>query len=166
MRSWLMNNLLSVYGAVVGTIALILSMLKFLLDLRKDSVRLRLNHRPHEHVRQNIEILATPREREWDGPNLLPAYLVTVTNPGAIPAHLADVGVICKDGTVQSALVSQSGNSNMLVAVGDAALEPIQPKSSRTFTVYERRGREPLHPKASFVRDRTGKERKKRFPAQ
>jgi hypothetical protein len=157
MKQWLADNLLAAYGAIVGTIALMLNLSKFAVDLRKDSVRLKVSGVRHPMFDGHAATLKQPLASDGDGPNLLEGYSVTVTNLGSIQAHIADVGVICRDGRTDSALVRQHSSRMILRSVPEIALEPLEPKSSRTFTVYLRRGHEPPIAEAFYALDKTGK---------
>lgn len=159
MIEWLQQNLLAAYGAVVGTLALVLNLSGFLHNVRKETVRLRVLCQPHAQLKSSIATVAqSAPDKALDRRTLFEAYTVTVFNDGSVPAHLHDVGVTCRDGRIVGALVSRpSSNHWILSAIADAALEPIAPKSSQPFTVYFRVDEPTFIPKTAFVIDKTGK---------
>lgn len=159
MTEWLNQNLLAVYGAIVGTLALVLNLSGLLHDVRKGAVRLRVQCRPHQDLKSSLTAhAATKTDDAADRRTFFEAYVVTVFNDGAVPAHLADAGVVCADHHVEQALVSQPLGSHLILrSVADARLEPIAPKSSETFTVYLRAGNDVFTPKRALVIDQTGK---------
>ena len=159
VRIWLAENALAAYGAVVGTVALLLNLARFVYDRRKDGLRLRVKSRAEGDVVSNSQRLAAPRDDPFSSPRLLPGYVVTVYNDGHLPAALEDVGIVSADGTDSGALSHRPrANDLMLLPVGSAGLEPIPPKSSMSFTVYLTREKPTLlDVRACYAVDRTGK---------
>lgn len=165
MAHWLRDNLLAAYGAVVGTIALLLNVVRFSYDRSKDSVQLRVSARASPDLRSNASRLAdTPSESEMDAPRLLPGFQVTVYNDGLVAAHIAEIGVIDANGKDVTALVHRpKARDLMLWPVGEAGLDAISGKSSQTFTVYLRTGEGVPTVTGCFVVDKTGKRWKGRY---
>lgn len=163
MSHWLRDNLLAAYGAVVGTIALLLNVVRFFYDRGKDSVQLRVSSRPSADLRSNAERLAA-FPSDLDAPKLLPGFSVTVYNDGLVAAHIAEVGVIDANGKDVTALVHRPrAHDMMLWPVGEAGLDPISAKSSQPFTVYLRAGQGVPTVKECFAVDKTGKRWKGRY---
>jgi len=165
MKDWWFTNGLAAYGAVVGTIALLLNLWKFFYDRTKDAVQLSVSCTADSSLRSNIERVNTERAADWDGPNLLPGYLLKVTNIGSVPAHIADAGMISDDGSVTSALVAAPGRPMILESIARGQIEPLQPKAARTFTVYVQRGVKAPKPVKAFVEDATGRRWTRKFKA-
>lgn len=156
ISSWLHDNALAAYGALVGTVALLLNVARYVYDRRKDAIRLSVTCKPDPKLDENVRQVNSERQHSWDGPDLMPGFQIKVTNRGAMLAHVVAVGVVYGDGLVESALVGASGSPNILQSVSEGALEPLPAKASRTFTVYVRRGKE-LVPKSAYVEDGTGR---------
>jgi hypothetical protein len=159
LTEWLRQNLLAVYAAVVGTLALVLNLSGFLHDVRKSAVRLRVLCRPHSDLQNSLSArAAAANSTNTDRRTLFEAYRVTVFNDGSVPAHIQEVGVTCTNRCVETALVSQpGGNRLLLLPVADSDLEAIPPKSSQDFTIYFRVDRDVFTPKKAFAVDKTGK---------
>lgn len=155
---WLRDNLLAAYGAVVGTAGVLHSLSRFAYDRRKDRIQLRVARRRTLDFHANVERLARRQTDPFDNPGLLPGYSVTVYNDGFLPLHIADAGLVDRNGARVQALTSRSKRNPMLLGpIGEADLEPISSKSSETFTVYLRAGQSPPDIEQCYVVDKTGR---------
>jgi hypothetical protein len=158
--AWLKENGLALYGAIVGTIALGFTVWRARYDKRKDSTQLRVTCHAHAELSRSRELIARydPNESENPISNMQPAYVVTVYNDGAIPAHIADVGVTDRDGNDASASIRQKGSTSLIYgSVKELGVDPLSPKSSKSFTVYLITHRPLSEGKACYVIDGTGK---------
>ena len=90
--------------------------------------------------------------------NMTEVFLVTVRNLGSVPAPLEDVGVITEKGAKEHALISKHHSSgSLLYKVGESGIEALEPKGSRTFSVYLRREHPMFSAVSAYVVDGTGK---------
>jgi hypothetical protein len=167
MKHWLEQNMLAAYGAVVGSVALLLNLVRFIYDHRKDNVRLRVSSKPAPDFASNAERMQNVKADEQDVPQSLPGYIVTVFNQGLVAAPLAEVGIRDTHSKDVLALARRRvSNTHFLFPVGEAGLEPLGPKSSQSFTVYLRRGQPAPTAKSCYVVDQTGKRWKGRNAAK
>jgi hypothetical protein len=159
MTEWISENWLAMYGAIVGSFALMLNVVRFFYDRKKDSVQIEVSGEPHPDYEEQVMRLKEGKKRpEYDRPGLLEVYKVQVTNTGNIPVHLHDAGVVSTSGESVSVLTrSYSGsNSNHLVPIESSGISPIAPKSSETFWVWLKIDQEPFAVSSYFATDRTG----------
>ncbi|XQA69532.1 hypothetical protein ACM9XB_18740 [Xanthomonas sacchari] len=161
---WLSENGLALYGAVTGTAALAISYFSYRHNIKKDTIRLTVTLSPHPNKSQNIENMrSTDDKKPWEQINLAEVFLVTVRNLGSVPAPLEDVGVITETGKKEHALVSKLHSSgSFLYKAGEAGIEALEAKGSRTFSVYLRREQSTFSAKSAYVIDKTGKTWKSR----
>src|SRR5690606_4948241 len=113
----------------------------------------------HPRQAENIQgMISTRGKKPWEQINLVEVYLVTVRNVGNIPAPLADVGVITESGEKEHALVTKHHSSwYHLHTVTDSGMEAIEPKGSRTFSIYLRREQPMFKATSAYATDQTGK---------
>jgi hypothetical protein len=158
--SWLGGNELALYGAVIATIALLITFFGYRYNVKKDQIKLSLSYADHPNKSKNIECLYTDNsEKPWDQAKLVEVYTVTVRNLGSIPAPLHDVGVIDKDGKKYQALVSHPMSHTILLqSLTESDNEPLKPRAAKTFSVYLRRGEPFFLPVSAYAIDQTGKE--------
>ena len=159
MKLWIYQNWLALYGAVVGSIALLINFSRLLYTIKKDKIKLTLSVAPHPEKEKNIERLVATEENEpWDDrPNLVEIYKLTVRNIGNVDAHLEDAGIVCEKGKIHQVLVSTSSNHCVLSNIPNSGLVQIQPKASKKLSVYLNRAENIFQVKKAFVVDSTGK---------
>lgn len=156
MQEWISNNWLALYGAIVGTVALLINLLRFFHTLKKDKVKLKVSVLPHENQKQNIERIAQNADKPiYDKTNLAEAYVIKVRNTGNVNAFIEDVNLICKAGVERKALVSQNMSHRSILR--DIKEVDIAPKSSLNFNIYLRDGEKLFIPSKAIVTDSTGK---------
>lgn len=158
--SWMHENGLALYGAVVGTAAFVMSYMAHRHTVKIDSIQLALSVAPHPQQQQHVlNLQATAAEQPWNQLNLVEVYTVTVRNIGSIPAPLESVGIITATGEEVAAAVSINC---MLTNVKDSNCSVLAPRSSQTFSIYLRRGQSLFSPVKVFAIDQTGKRWKAR----
>lgn len=157
--SWLIENGLALYGAVTGTAALGISYLGYRHNKKRDAIKLAVSLLPHPNQRQNIADMQSTGDKEpWSRMNLTEVFLVTVRNLGSVPAPLEDVGVITDKGEKVHALVHKNlGGGSFLCEVGESCIEALEPKDSRTFSVYLKTEQPLFSVMSVYAKDRTGK---------
>ena len=145
--AWIQDNLLAVYAAIVGTVALLLNFGRFWL-MRQKSIR-KLN------VESKIDGQAQVRLDEPGKPNdifnsrgslLGPIYKVTVINVSHASMHIDDAGLFVKEGKSKVKLKAyvRSGSHGFLSHIEEAGGEDIAPGARKTFSVWL--GSEPVIP--------------------
>lgn len=160
---WILNNGLSLYGAITGTLAIFISYLGHRHNVKKENIRLKIEYSPHPEQAENIAKLRMPNneEKPWEGgsPNLVKYFVVTVRNHGTVPAPITDVGIKSQDGKIHQALVSGRDSSPLILHnITDAAIRPIEPKSCESFNIYLRREDPEFKVIYAYAIDQTGKE--------
>jgi hypothetical protein len=157
--SWLNENGLALYGAVTGTAALLITFLSHRHSVNKDQIKLSVTYTEHPNKAENIERLNAENIDPWDQPNIVEFYTVTVRNLGSIPAPLHDVGIIDKDGNKHQALVRQRMSQiNLLQPVSESGSEPLEPRASKSFSIYPRKGEPIFSVVSAYAVDQTNKE--------
>jgi len=158
--SWLVENGLALYGAITGTIALLISFVSHRHNIKKDQIKLAVSYSEHPNKTENIESLnCVNTEHPWNQQKFVEVYLVTVRNLGSISAPLQDVGVMDKEGRKYQALVrSPFNNMNFLQPLTKSNSEALEPKAAKTFPVYLNRGEPIFTAVSSYATDQTGKE--------
>jgi len=156
---WIAINWLALYGAVVGSVALIISILRYSYTVKKDKIKIKVSAITHPNKLSNIKMLEETEDNEpWDRPSSVKVYAVTVRNVGTVDAYIEDAGIICTLGEKHPALLSEFNNGGaFLREVSMGKDDPIAPKSSRRFDVYLKRDQELFEAKKAFATDCTGK---------
>lgn len=155
MQEWFIDNWLALFGALTGTIALLIHYLSYRHSRNKDEIDLAVSVAPHAKREENIRRLSeTANSKEWERPNMVEVYTVTVTNRGNISAPLSQVGVVLETGLERLAHVD---DERYLQQATSKNIKPLPGKSHESFSVYLRRDEEPFHVLKAFVVDQTGK---------
>jgi hypothetical protein len=157
--TWLTENGLSLYGAITGTSALLVSFFGYRHNAKKDQIKLALSCAAHPEQAENFSRLnAMPSENSRDRPHFAEVYLVTVRNLGSIPAPLDDVGVMGSDGKKHQVLVSRrTSQMSFLVPLSNSDTGPLAPRASKTFSVYLKRDEPMFSAISAYAIDQTGK---------
>lgn len=143
---WISQNYLALYGAVTGTIAILISFFNYRYNVNKDQIKLVISCKEHPMKTENIELLInSSTNNSWDRSDVAEVYLITVRNFSNIPVPLDDVGVI-----------DEHKNKHHISPKTD--IETLKPKSSKTFSVYLWRDEALFMAKSAYVIDQTGKE--------
>lgn len=158
--SWLIENGIALYGAITGTVALAITFISHRHSVKKDQIKLAVSYSEHPKKSENIERLNTKHsDQPWEQPHIVEVYVVTVRNLGSIPAPLHDVGVMDKAGKRYQVLVGRrSSQFNILQPIPECNVEPLEPRSARTFSVYLHRDETIFMPEYAYAIDQTGKE--------
>ncbi len=161
---WLSENGLALYGAVTGTAALLITFFSHRHNVKKEQIKLSVSYTDHPKKSENIERLnAENEDSPWQKLNIVEVYTVTVRNLGSIPAPLHDVGVKDKNGDKHQVLVRRRDSEFSIVEpIHESDVEPLEPMSARTFSVYLRRDEPVFSAVAAYAIDQTGKEWKGR----
>jgi hypothetical protein len=152
---WISQNWLALYGAIVGTIALIINLSKFFHALNKDKVKLRITADPHPNKLENEAELADSHAIEPDGwqRQFLPVYRITVSNVGNVDAHIYSAFVLTGSGDQKHVLVTYPHDSCMHGGIDQVGTVTLHPKKSVKLNVYLNRGES----KSAEVVDGTGR---------
>ena len=158
MRRWIEQNLLATYGAVVGTVAILLNLVRFRYDRRKDNIQLRVSSKLSSDFAANVAMMSSTQIDEMSASQIAAAYVVTVFNDGLVAAPLAALGIRDVDGKDVPGLTRRPGSNTLTYyPVDQAGIEPLGPKSSQSVTVYFHRGQPVPIANSCFVVDQTGK---------
>ena len=155
MQQWFLQNWLALLGAVTGTLALFVNYLSYQHNRNKDLVSLTVSFAAHPEQAANLRaLIESEGEQQWDRPNLVEVYNVTVRNVGSIVALLSAVGVSAHSGGDHAAMVR---HGQYLQKASASNMEPLPPKSEQRFVVYLNRGESLYTVAKAFAIDQTGK---------
>lgn len=160
-----LTTYLAIYGAVVGSIALVLnySRHKHAVDAKK--VKLNINYNKHKNLDANLKELSVPGGYDPTtgdgGKTRAEVYEVEVCNIGDVAAFIREVGIVTTGGEKHEALISEIfGSSGMrfLSETSSVNIEELKPKSSKKFNIYLNKGEELFSVSNAYVIDQTSKE--------
>ena len=155
MLNWITENWLALFGAITGTVALLIHFLAYQHSRKKGEINLAVSWAPHTQREENIRtLIETEGSKDWERPAMVEVYTVTVTNLGNISAPLSRVGIVTEKGVERLALVN---NGNDLQKTSAENVQPIPPKSEQAFSLYLIRGEEQFEVMKAFAIDQTGK---------
>jgi hypothetical protein len=159
--SWLSQNWLAFYGAITGSIALVISYFTYRHNVVRDRIRLEVSVRNHPYQAKNVERLNAPEDSKepWNRPSIVEVYEVVVRNLGSVPAPLDSVGVVDPQGSKHEALVPRHvSRMNLLEPVAKSDSCVLAPRAAGMFSVYLKRDEPFFHAEAAYAIDQTGKE--------
>lgn len=165
MQEWISNNWLALYGSIVGTLALLINVTRFIHAVKKDKIKLLVSVVRHPDYDSNIYRL---KEKEydpaWERPNLVEVYTITIRNTGTVDAYIENASVICDKNKVYPALsrYSNSGSTNgMLGSISQVGTIKIEPKASKKLDVFLKAEEDVFTAKYIEIEDSTGKKWRK-----
>lgn len=149
------TDYLAIYGALVGTIALILNFLRYKHALKQNDVKLKISYKKVEILEEDIKDLGKPFDPvTQEGGQYAKICEVTVQNIGNVNAYINDISLINKD--------EQKVNI-ILLDIPEVRRKPMEPKASRTFDMYITNKEDICEIKYVIVIDQTSKEWKKKI---
>ncbi len=152
-----MIDFLALYGATVGTIALALNFLRYKHTINSNKVQLKISYKKVKDYQKNIESMQNGYNPETGtGGNIAEVFNVTVLNLGDVDAYLKEVGIVSSNEAKHIALVSSKSIHNLLVDIS-VKEEILKPKSSRTFSIYQKKDEKSFEVKYAFVLDEMDK---------
>lgn len=162
---WIQNNLLALYAAVVGTIALFLNFGRFWIMYQKSKRKLNVEAVIDERAQKQLDSLEEPNDGFGSRDSLCgPIYKVDVINTSHLQMHLQDAGLYIKTENGKEKLKVYVRGSHFLQHLNDGGGIDISPGSRESFSVYLKSD-EPSIPKVigCYVVDQLGKEYKGKF---
>ena len=159
MNNWVIENWLALYGAIVGTIALVINFSRFIHTIGKEKVKLRVTAQPHQNKTENLEELASPDSRMLGGgqQQFLPIYQIKISNVGNVDAHIESAYVLTDDGNKKHVLVKYSHDQLRYGSIDQVGTILVKPKTSTQMSVYLHRGKAEFIAKAAEILDGNGK---------
>jgi len=156
---WISENWLALYGAVIGTVALIINLSRFFHTLGKDKVKLRVTAEEHPNKSENEIELANPDSKEPGGGQqpFLPVYRINVTNTGSVDAHIENAYVLTNESIEKHVLVTYPNDHCMYGGIEQVGTIIISPKASLKLNIYLKRGEKKFTARKAQVVDGTGK---------
>jgi hypothetical protein len=155
---WDLSSGLALYGAITGTLALAVTYFSHRHSLAKDKIKISVSWKPHPNQQHNIEAMLNTAEKEpWKQINLAEVFEVTVRNIGSITAPIEDVGVVTPRGRKSALVSASSGERSILMAAAQAPISDLEPKTSRTFSIYLGREEEIFTVRSAYAIDQLGK---------
>ena len=144
---WIQDNLLAIYAAIVGTVALFLNFGRFWLMRQKSIRKLKVESKIDGQAQERLDELGKPNDIFNSRGSLVgPIYKVIVINVSHVSMHVDDVGLFVKEGKSKVKLKAyvRSGNHGFLSHIEEAGGEDIAPGARKTFSVWL--GSEPVIP--------------------
>lgn len=162
---WIQDNWLAFYGAIVGTIALVLNFGRFWLMLQRGKRRLKVESTVSELAQQQLDKLSKPEEPFSSGSLLGPIFDVTVINCSHVSMHVHDVGVEVIDSEgkrIIQALV-RSGSHGCLSSLPKTGGADLPAGSRQSYPIWLKRSYSLPKVVGCYVIDQTGKKYKGKF---
>jgi len=158
MQTWIAENWLALYAAIVGTIALTINFSRFIHAISKDKVKFKVVAEPHKNKTENIENLADPTVRELGGQHqMLPVYNIVVRNIGNVDGYIESAAVICNDKTKKHVSIPYSNDPCRYGSIEQLGAVLVKPKSFIKMAVFLHRDELVFEAKKAEVIDSTGK---------
>ena len=151
---WILDNLLALYAAVVGTIALGLNFARYRYTVNQGKVKLKVLANRHPDIEANKLLLkgesgkATHRRH---GSAI--AFEITIINTGSTQAYIAGAGVLCTNDKEHTA---RNRNANIEDLSGPFPIT-IEPNNRTELRVDYISNQEFFKAKKAYVVDATGK---------
>lgn len=155
------QNLLASYGAVVGTVALILNFMRYRHAVSSSKTRLKLEVIVDKLESDFEATMNPPKKKEpWEGGgrNSLVTHKVKVRNIGGVTAHIQDIWVETQNGKSSATMPYGGSNQNIYGAVSERGNVEIAPRSSHSFSVFSDREGGYLKIKRAYAIDETGRQ--------
>lgn len=159
MSVWISQNWLAFYGAIVGTIALVINLSKFIHAVNKDKIKLRVIAEQHPNKLENEAELADPYSKEPGGGQqlFLPVYRINVTNVGNVDAHIDSAYVLTGNGDKRHVLITYPHDRCMYGGIDQVGTVTVHPKKSVKLNVYLNRGESKFVSRLAVIVDGTGR---------
>ena len=125
---WIQENLLALYAAVVGTIALFLNFGRFWIMYQKGNRKLKVESSIDKSAQKNLdELMEKKNSYRSQGALHGPIYQVTVINSSHVDMHIHDVGLIIKtkDGKDRIKVYVSTGSYGFMSHLDDCGGEDI-----------------------------------------
>ena len=161
MMDWLQQNLLAVYGAVVGTIALILNFGRFWLVLQRGKRKLRVEANISDRAQAQLDELAKPQLPFTQGTLIGPIFDVAVINCSHVHIHVQSAGIIVrtKNGKEKIESLIRNGSQGWLSKLSKAGGHDLPAGARHTFHVWFSREESTIPEVVGcYVTDQLGKE--------
>lgn len=134
--TWFTDNWLSLYGAVVGTIALFFSLSKLVHSVGRDRVQLKVSIAEHPNRLKNLQRMKESlKDDEWERIHYAQVYEVTVRNKGTVDGYIENIQCSCSDQQKRSASVT-TAISSILQPINQGKPILIKAKSSLKSIIY------------------------------
>lgn len=137
---WLQDNLLALYGALVGTIALLLNFGRYWILYKKSSRKLKVSSAIDSRAQIALNSLAKPSSgftgrRE---PLCGPIYTIDVINVSHVQMHIQDVGLVVKsnDGRRKLKAVASAGRGSSFSSVDEIGGDNIPAGAMKSYSIW------------------------------
>lgn len=159
MEEWISQNWLALYGAITGTIALFISISRFVHTVNKDKVKLKFTIGDHPYKEENIKRMHESNNKEsFEQINSVSIYSLSIRNIGNVDAHIEDAWIICKNKKVHKILVSEPDDRYFLSDISQSEPIKISPKSSTKIHASLGKDDDIFHAEKAVIVDSTGKQ--------
>ncbi|WP_274883012.1 hypothetical protein [Vibrio harveyi] len=154
---FIQQNLLGLYGAIVGTIALILNFVKLRHALSGDKIKLQIGieNNYHEDV-PPIRSSTKSKDGDWRDVQYRYAYRITIRNLGAVSAYIEDAAVVDSSGVVRKVMVRERHTPYYFEPIELAKVISLEPKAKTSLDVFTIDDEPMFDVKKYFVIDTTG----------
>lgn len=136
---WVQENLLSIYAAIVGTIALFLNFGRFWMMRQKSIRKLKVESKIDSQAQSRLDELGKPKDMFSGRENLVgPIYKITVINVSHSSMHVDDVGLLILDGKKKRKIQAyvRSSSQGFLSHIEEAGGEDIAAGAKKSFSIW------------------------------
>lgn len=136
---WMQENLLAIYAAIVGTIALFLNFGRFWMMRQKSIRKLKVESKIDSKAQDLLDELGKPKDIFSNRGMLVgPIYKITVINVSYISIHVDDVGLYIKEGgkLIKLPAYVRNGSHGFLSTIERAGGEDIAPGAKKSFSIW------------------------------
>lgn len=163
--SFIQSNSISLYGAIVGTIALALNFMRYRHALNSSKIDLKVEIIEKMGKDAFLSFLDKQEDDGYRGSiNSAITHTVKIRNISNVTAHIEDVWVENKDGKEFKGTKRASNNQLIYMPVSELGgnLE-IKPRSSISLSVFSEGSSGFINPKIAFASDETGRKWKSKY---
>ena len=163
MKNWIIENSLALYGAIAGTIALLLNIARFLITKQQNKRELSVSSYIIKNAQHNLnELVNIDEYKLMMGELSGPLYQIEVINSCNHTMYIHDVGILIKHNRHKERISAQIRDEPFLVSLPESGGDKISAGSSKKYSVWRttKKSRPMYIPKVigCFVCDQTKKE--------
>lgn len=154
MSEFLTTDNIALYGAVVATIAMLITLGQWYTSIQDKKVKLKVSYQKHQNYDENIKDIGI--KLDYDTGNTYgtsgEAYVIHVNNISNIDIYIKEIYGISKDNQRYDALI-QNGNILQKISIG----ELIKSKAYKDYSIYFKEDSKNFELKECYVIDGNNK---------
>lgn len=134
---WIQENLLALYGAIVGTVALFLNFGRFWIMYQKSKRKLKVVSRIDKGAQDSLDSLEEPNNGFSSRGSLCgPIYKVDVLNTSHLRMHVYDAGIIVKTSNGKEKIKVYIRGNRFLNHLDESGGQDVPAGSRESFSVW------------------------------